>query len=132
MKLFSLFLLVAGLGLAQNSITIRVVKNGVATEAKISGAPAAAGIEVVEKWMVTQQVCTTAPPVDGVAQQPVCTPKYASVAETGKEFILGQVERLSEQFPSSALTADIDEAKAKAAIVAAKRKALFEAARAEK
>ncbi len=127
-----LLLIAASACFAQNSITVRVVKNGVAQTATITGVPAAAGIEVVEKWMATQQTCTTAPPVEGVAQEPVCVPKFTSVAETGKEFIVGTVERLSESFPSSALVVDIDEAKAKAAIVSAKRKALFDAARAEK
>ena len=149
MKTLTLTLLVAGLGLAQNSITVRVVKAGVESVAKISGIPAAAGIEVIEKWAATQTVCVmvpfvpevpatvvngvvTVPAVPAVPSVQACTPKFANVAEVGKEFIVGQAEGLAAQFPSSASKAEVDDVAARQAALEAKRRALFAAARAEK
>lgn len=144
-----LFLTFAGFGLAQNSIVINVVKDGVKTSSKVSGPAAAAGIEVLEKWMATQTVCVvvpflpgtpatvvdgveTAPAVAGVPASQTCTPKFANVADWGKELILATTETLASQYPSSALKADVDDVAARQAAVEAKRKALFAAARAEK
>ena len=144
-----LFLTFAGLGLAQNSIVIRVVKGGVESVAKVSGPAAAAGIEVLEKWMATQTVCVvvpfvpgtpamivdgveTVPAVAGVPASQTCTPKYDHVAAWAKEVILATTETLAPLYPSAALKADVDDVAARQAAVEAKRKALFAAARAEK
>jgi len=143
MKTF-LFLTFAGLGLAQNSIVINVVKEGVKTSSKVSGPAAAAGIEVLEKFMATQKVCVVTPgkPAEfdtennliapGVARSVSCTPKFADVSEFVKEILIDKTEQLASQFPSAALAADVAQAKAAQDVVDFKRKALFDAARAEK
>jgi len=143
MKTF-LFLTFAGLGLAQNSIVINVVKEGVKTSSKVSGPAAAAGIEVLEKFMATQKVCVVTPgkPAEfdtennliapGVARSVSCTPKFADVSEFVKEILIDKTEQLASQFPSAALAADVAQAKAAQDVVDSKRKALFDAARAEK
>lgn len=144
MKLL-LLIAVAGLCLAQNSITVRVVKNGVVTEAVVSrGADAAAGIDIAEQWMATLQVCTPIAAVPAVLDDkgvvvtpevpsdPGCTPKYANVAEVGKSSILGTIKQLSEIYVSSALKADADEVKAKRAALEAKKQAMFERSEKEK
>lgn len=144
-----LFLTFAGLGLAQNSIFIRVTKGGVESVAKVSGPAAAAGIEVLEKWMATQTVCfvkpftpgtpavivdavETVPAVAGIPSSQTCTQKYAHVADWAKEVILATTETLAPLYPSAALKADVDDVAARQAALEAKRKALFDAARAEK
>jgi len=139
-----LFLTFAGLGLAQNSIVINVVKDGVKTSSKVSGPAAAAGIEVLEKYMATQKVCVVTPgkPAEfdtvnnlltpGVARSESCTPKFADVSEFAKEILLDKTEQLAAQFPSAALAADVAQVKAAQEAVDSKRKALFDAARAEK
>jgi hypothetical protein len=144
MKLTLLFLLIAGLGLAQNSIFIRVTKGGVESVAKVSGPAAAAGIEVIEKFMATQKVCVVTPgkPAEfdtennlltpGVARSESCMPKFADVSAFAKEIVLAKTEELAPQFPSAALAADVAQAKAAQEAVDSKRKALFDAARAEK
>jgi hypothetical protein len=144
MKLAIAFLIAIS-AFAQNSITVRVVKNGVATEAVVSrGADAAAGIDIAEQWMATQQVCKPIAAVPAVLDDkgvvitpevpadPGCTPKYANVAEVGKAFILGNIKQLSDTFVSSALKADEDEIKAKRAALEAKKKAMFERSEKEK
>ena len=139
-----LFLTFAGLGLAQNSMVITVVKDGVESVSKVSGPAAAAGIEVLEKYMATQKVCVVTPgkPAEfdtqnnlltpGVARSEECTAKFADVSQFAKEIVLAKTEELAPQFPSAALAADVAEVKAAQDVVDSKRKALFDAARAEK
>lgn len=144
MKLIIATALLAGLGLAQTSVVIRVTDNGVETVAKTSGAPAAQGLSVLKAWMATQTVCTTIPEVPatvdskGVIVTPAvpssqsCVPKYADVAQLIKALTLDTAEQLAPQFPSAALKPLVDaEEAAKSATIAA-RKAAFAAARAEK
>lgn len=128
---------------AQTSLTIRVVDNGVEQVAKVSGPAAAQGLEVLKQWLAKQTVCTqvaevpaiitnnivTTPAVPGYQD---CKPKYLNVADFIKQLTLDVTERFAPEFPSSAIKPDVDEVKAKQAIVDAKRKALFDAARAEK
>lgn len=110
----------------KDKITVIVERaDGTKYTAKITGAPATAGIEVLELWNVTQKTCDNATPQ-------VCTPIYDNVAETGKGFIIKGVEQLAPQFPSSATQADVAEIKAKIASLEAKRKALFDAAKSGK
>ena len=144
MRTITLTLLIAGLGLAQNSLVIRVTDAGVESIAKVSGPAAVAGLDVLKQWMATQTVCTPVPEVpavvdiDGKVTTPAvpasqtCKPKYANPAELVKTLTLDTAEQLAPQYPSATLKADVDEAKAKQAIVEAKRKAAFAAARAEK
>lgn len=140
-----LIFLIASAAFAQNSITVRVVKNGVTTEAVVSrGSDAAAGIDIAEQWMTTQRVCKPIPAIPAVLDakgvvitpevpaDPGCSPKYANVAEVGKSFILDQIKSLSETYVSSALKADADELKAKKAALDAKKQAMFERSAAEK
>lgn len=131
--ILSLFALCA---FAQDQSRLRIIvtmPDGTEHTARITGAPAAAGLDILTQWMATQQACTTAPPVDGVAQQPVCVAKYANPAELVKALVLDTAESLAGQgFVSAALKADADELKAKKAALEAKRKAAFAAARAEK
>jgi hypothetical protein len=135
MKLSLLFLILAGLGLAQDQSRLRIIvtmPDGTEHIARVTNAPAAAGMDVLRQWMATQTVCTTAPPVDGVAQEPVCVPKFANPAEFIKSLVLDTAERLAPQYPSAALKPLVDAAKAEAAKVEAARKAAFDAARSEK
>jgi len=137
MKLFLLILAVAGLGLAQDQSRLRIVltnPDGTTVEARITGKPAAQHFDILRQWMLTQTVCTTAPPVDGVAQEPVCAPKFANGAEYVKELVLGSVESIAKQgnFVSAELAAEAADIRARVAALEAKKKAAFDAARAEK
>lgn len=108
------------------SIVIRVTDDaGTLYVAKITGAPASAGLEVLSKWMATQTACDAAKP-------PVCSPKYPNAAEVVKSLTLDTTEKLAKQYPSSQTEADVAEITAKIAALEAKRKALFDAARSEK
>jgi hypothetical protein len=137
MKLSLLFFTLAGLGLAQDQSRLRIVltnPDGTTVEARITGKPAAQGFDILRQWMLTQTVCTTASPVDGVAQEPVCAPKFANGAEYVKELVLGSVESIAKQgnFVSAELAAEAADIRARVAALEAKKKAAFDAARAEK
>lgn len=135
MRISLLFLLLAGLGLAQDQSRLRIIvtmPDGTEHVARITGAPAAQGMDVLRQWMAKQETCTTPEPVNGVAQQPVCTPRFANPAELIKSLVLDTAERLAPEYPSAALKADVDDIKARRAALEAKRKAAFDAARAEK
>jgi hypothetical protein len=127
MKL-TLILTITALALAAQpkaSIVIRVVDDaGVLTTAKITGVPASAGLDTLAQFIATQQDCT--------GQPQVCTPKYADGADFVKKLLLSTVEQIAPKFPSAATKADVDEITAKIAALEAKRKQLFDAARAEK
>jgi len=128
MKLLLSLLLLAGLGLAQDQsrLVIRLTNpDGTVSEARISGKPAAQGFDVLRQWLATQQNCPT---------PDTCTPKYANGAEFVKELVLGSVESIARQgnFVSSELAAEAADIRARVAAFEAKRKAAFEAARAEK
>jgi hypothetical protein len=128
MKTLLLFLLLAGLGLAQDQSRLRIIvtmPDGTEHVARITGAPAAAGMDVLRQWLATQQTCTTDP-------TPVCTPRFSNPAEFVKALVLDTAEKLAPQYPSEALKAEVDDLRARAAALEAKRKAAFEAARAEK
>ena len=108
------------------SIVIRVTDDaGNLTTAKITGNAASAGLDSLTQWMATQTTCDSATP-------PVCTPKYANAAELTKAHLISLLESIVSQYPSSATQAEVAELVAKKAALDAKRKALFEAARAEK
>jgi hypothetical protein len=137
MRISILTLFLAGLGLAQDQSRLRIIlthPDGTTSEARISGKPAAQGFDVLRQWLQTQQTCTTPPPVDGVAQQPVCTPRFANGAEFVKSLVLDSVESIARQgnFVSAELAAEAADIRARVAAFEAKRKAAFEAARAEK
>lgn len=105
---------------AQPKIIIEVTNaDGTVSRAKITGAPAAAGLESLNAWLATQQ-------------NEDKTPKFANAADLTKQHLIALLEQLVAAFPSSATAADVAEIKAKEAALAAKRKALFDAARAEK
>lgn len=129
MKLTLLFLLLAGLGLAQDQSRLRIIvtmPDGTEHIAKVTGAPAAAGMDVIRQWLATQQTCTN-------EATPVCTPRFTNPAEFIKSLVLDTAEKIAEQgYVSAALKAEADDVKARAAALAAKRKAAFAAARAEK
>lgn len=127
MKLIILSLLALGLHAQPKAkIVINVTDDaGNVTQAKVTGVAASAGLDSLGQWMVTQKVCTTANP-------PVCTPKFADTADFVKQLLLDTAAQIAPQFPSTAtkaLQADIDTKKAQ---LEAARKALFDAARAEK
>lgn len=108
------------------SIVIRVTDDaGTLYVAKITGTPASAGLDTLKQWMATQTICDTANP-------PVCTPKFTDAADAAKEMIVGKMESLAPQFPSAQSKADVEEIDTKIAALQAKRKQLFDAARAEK
>lgn len=122
-------LLIFALALAAQpkaKIVINVTDDaGNVVSAKITGAAASAGLDSLTQWMATQTTCDTATP-------PACTPKYANAAELTKAHLISLLESIVSQFPSAATTADVAELVAKKAALEAKRKALFDAARAEK
>ena len=124
----AVFLTIAGLGLAQDQSRLRIIvtmPDGTEHVARITGAPAAAGMDVLRQWLQTQQTCTTDP-------TPVCTPKYSNPAEFIKNLVLDTAEQFAPQYPSAALKPDVDDLKARQAALEARRKAAFAAARAEK
>lgn len=128
MKLITLLILSA-LALAaqtpKESIVIRVTdSDGVLTTAKITGVPAAAGLDTLTQFLATQVDCTGTPQV--------CTPRYENAADLVKKHLIRLLEEIALKFPSAATKADVDEIDAKIAALAAKRKQLFDAARGEK
>lgn len=99
-------------------LTFRIVTDTIDRTETISGAPVAAGLEVLEQFRLTQYT-----EVNGSK-----TYKYATVGEVLKAIIVGKIMELSQQFPTSATAAE-RAAKAKAdADLAAKLKALQEEA----
>lgn len=115
-----LLILASLVAFAQPKIVIEVTQaDGTVNRAKITGTPAAAGLESLNAWLATQK-------------NDDHTPKYANAAELTKHHLIALLEQLVAAFPSSATAADVAEIKAKEAALAAKRKALFDAARAEK
>ena len=128
MKLITLIILSA-LALAaqtpKESIVIRVTDSaGVLTTAKITGVPAAAGLDTLTQFLATQVDCTGTPQV--------CTPRYENAADLVKKHLIRLLEEIAPKFPSAATKADADEIDAKIAALQAKRKQLFDAARGEK
>jgi hypothetical protein len=132
---------------AQDQSRLRVIvtmPDGTEHIARISGAPAAAGMDVLRQWLATQQVCTPIAEVpaerdaNGNVTKPgtppgqSCIPKYSNPAEFIKALVLDTAESLAPQFPSAGLKPDVDDIKARQAALEAKRKAAFAAARAEK
>ena len=119
MKTIILILAAAALA-AQPKIVIEVTDaQGTVHRAKITGAPAAAGLESLNAWIATQK-------------NEDQSPKYANAAEVTKMHLISLLEQVVGAFPSSATAADVAEIQAKQAALAAKRKAMFDAARAEK
>lgn len=111
------------------SIVITVVEvvggKAVTSESQVAGAAAQAGLESLRAWMATQQNCTQAP-------TPVCTPKFSDPAAVLKQHGITLLEQIAPMFPSSATVADVAAIKSLEDALAAKRKAIFDAARAEK
>ena len=106
-------------------ILITITDNaGNSIGAKISGTPAAAGLDTLTQFLATQVDCTGTPQV--------CTPRYTDSADLVKKHLIRLLEELAPKFPSSQTKADVDEIDAKIAALAAKRKALFDAAKGEK
>lgn len=146
MKTILSLILTAAALCAQASIVIRVTEvDGTLHVAKITGQPAAAGLEILKAWMATQQVCTPVPAVQevrdvdgnvttpGVPASQNCVPKYANPAEVPKASTIAILEQLIDRgYTSSATKADTDEIAAKTAALKAKRKALLDAAKGEK
>jgi hypothetical protein len=109
----------------KESIVIRVTDSaGVLTTAKITGAPAAAGLDTLTQFLATQVDCAGTPQV--------CTPRYTDAADLVKKHLVKLLEEIAPKFPSAQTKADVDDIDAKIAALAAKRKALFDAARSEK
>lgn len=131
MKTISILILSA-LALAaqtpKESIIIRVTdKTGTLTTAKITGIPASAGLEVINKHLLTQVDCAGTPQV--------CTPRYpdGAVQFIKNKLIIEPIEKeYAPKYPSSQTEADVALIDAKIAELQAKRKALFDAARGEK
>ena len=97
---------------------------GVKTIAKISGAPATAGLDSLTQFLATQ--------VDVVGNPPVSVPRYTDAADLLKRHVIKLLQEIAPKFPSATTKADADEITAKIAALEAKRKALFDAALAEK
>ena len=111
-------LLLLALGLQAQTLTIALEAPGVSKSKTISGAPVAAGLEVLEAFRLTQYT-----EKDGVK-----TYKSADVGEVLQALIVGKILELSDQYPTSA-TAALRAAKAKAdADLVTARKALEAAA----
>jgi hypothetical protein len=109
----------------KESIIIRVTDSaGVLTTAKITGVPAAAGLDTLTQFLATQVDCAGTPQV--------CTPRYENAADLVKKHLIRLLEEIAPKFPSAATKADVDEITAKIAALKAKRKALFDAAKWEK
>ena len=109
----------------KESIVIRVTDSaGVLTTAKITGVPAAAGLDTLTQFLATQVDCT--------GQPQVCTPRYEGPADLVKKKLIAFLEEIAPKFPSAATVADVAEIDAKIEALRLKRKALFDAARGEK
>lgn len=108
----------AGVIPAGPSIVITVTKlDGSQVTERISGVPAVAGLEVLDKWMATQ---TNA---EG-------KPRYENAADLVKSNLIDVIQRIVDQgFASSQTEAELKAIEAKIAEIKAKRAALFEAAR---
>lgn len=99
-----------------------VLEDGTKQVAKISGIPATAGLDSLEQFLATQ--------VDVVNE--VSVPRYDNVADLVKKHVIKLLREIAPKFPSTQTKADVDEIEAKIAALEAKRKALFDAALAEK
>lgn len=125
-----LLLILSALALSAQTPKAKIVINvtddsGQQVSAKITGTPASAGLDTLKQWLATQTVCDNATPA-------VCTPKYADAADFTKLLLIGTLEQLAPKYPSAQTLADVAEIDSKIAALAAKRKALFDAARGEK
>ena len=132
MKLLLLLLTIAGLGLAQDQSALHItvtMPDGTEHTAKVTGAPAAAGLDVLTQWLATQQTCV--PSASGNTTS-VCTPKYPDLAEMVKALVLDTAESLAPKFPSAALAPLVEQARLAVAAVNTARAAAFAAAKAEK
>ena len=98
------------------------LEDGTKQVAKISGIPASAGLDSLEQFLATQ--------VDVVGE--VSVPRYTDVADLVKKHVIKLLQEIAPKFPSAQTKADVDEIEAKIAALEAKRKALFDAALAEK
>jgi hypothetical protein len=108
----------------KESIVIRVTDSaGVLTIAKITGVPAAAGLDTLTQFLATQVDCTGTPQI--------CTPRYAGAADLVKKRLIAFLEEIAPKFPSAQTAADVAEIDARIAALALKRKQLFDAAKAE-
>ena len=138
-------LILSTVAIFAQSITIKVTdKNGIESNAKITGAKANVYLDVFNKWMATQQTCVTSPGTPAVvddkgvittpAVAPVttCTPIYANYAELFQIHLVNLATGLEPSFPAAADKPDIDEITAKQAALEAKRKSRAEAAKGEK
>jgi len=122
-----ILLILSALALAaqtpKESIVIRVTDSaGVLTTAKITGIPAAAGLDTLTQFLATQTDV-----VDNIV-----VPRYENVADLVKKLVVKFLREIAPKFPSSQTKADVDEIEAKIAALEAKRDALFAAALAEK
>lgn len=98
------------------------LEDGTKEVAKITGAPASAGLESLTLFLATQ--------ADTVGE--VSVPRYTDRADYVKKLTVKALKEIAPKFPSSHTQADVDEIKAKIAALEAKRDALFAAALAEK
>lgn len=115
-----LILLLSAAAYGQTLTFTITTPQGTATQT-ISGAPVAAGLEVLEAFRLTQYTETNG----------VRTYKYATVGEVLRAILVGKIMELSEQYPTSA-TAALRAAKQKAdSDLAAAKLALEQAAKAQ-
>ena len=97
---------------------------GVKVTAKITGTPASAGLDSLTQFLATQFDMSGTPPVS--------VPRYTDAADLVKKKLIALLQEIAPKFPSSQTIADVAEINAKQAALDAKRKALFDAALAEK
>lgn len=127
---FLLPLLFAGACLAQDRSALRITviaADGTESTETITGAPAAAGLQVLSQYMATQQACD----LDGDGNKINCRPKYRTTAAFIRYLVIREAEEHSPKFPSSQLKPLIDDLKAREAAIETARKALFDAAKAQ-
>lgn len=99
-----------------------ILEDGTKQVAKISGIPASAGLDSLNQFIATQ--------VDVVGE--VSVPRYTDAADLVKKHVIKLLREIAPKFPSAQTKADVDEIEAKITALDAKRKALFDAALAEK
>lgn len=130
MRTTLLLLIFAGACLAQDKSALRitvVAADGTESTETITGAPAAAGLQVLSQYMATQQACD----MDGDGNKVNCRAKFANAALYVRALVIEKAKELAPLYPSSQLKPLVDDLKAREAAIEAARKALFDAAKAQ-
>ena len=130
MRTTLLLLIFAAVALAQDKSALRIVvtmPDGTKHESAITGPPAAAGLQILQQSIAAEQACD----LDGDGNNVNCRAKFANPALYVRALVIEKAKELALLYPSSQLKPLVDDLKAREAAIAAARKALFDAAKAQ-